>query len=326
MTAVNDCNGNKVKVSIICPCFNCSAYVNRLLDSIADQASEDIQLILVDDGSNDSTLHLLEQWSESHRNDFAQVKVISKDNGGAASAVNEALPHVVGEYLIWADSDDALTPGSIQVRSGYLDENPEKGMVLGQARAIDESTGDCIRLLSIPSKEQLPDLFERIIFVGIPCYPGVFMVRTKLLFEKLRERRIYFHPEVGQNWQLLLPVAFGSQCGYVNKVVYEYHIRSDSHSHGSTYAREIERTYAQSEVLSETLSFVNPMEKEALMCSIEIKLAMRRLRLAYGNKDWENLKRYLRELSDLKGQPKGSGLFRLEYRIMRLAGIVCNAM
>ena len=71
-------------------------------------------------------------------------------------------------------------------------------------------------------------MFMRIIS-GIPAYPGVFMIRTKLLFDKLDDREIYYNREAGQNYQLLLPVAYDSKCGFIDNVLYKYYVRMDSH-------------------------------------------------------------------------------------------------
>lgn len=90
-------------VSIIVPAYNAENHIRPCLDSLVNQTLEDIEIIVVDDGSTDSTPAILEEYRGKYPE---KVKVVTKANGGQASARNLALTHCTGEYVGYLDADD----------------------------------------------------------------------------------------------------------------------------------------------------------------------------------------------------------------------------
>lgn len=90
------------KVSIIIPVYNVEKYLNRCLDSLQHQTLTDIEILLVDDCSTDSSLQLCQQAAEQD----PRIRVIHKENAGAGMARNTALEVATGEYVGFVDSDD----------------------------------------------------------------------------------------------------------------------------------------------------------------------------------------------------------------------------
>lgn len=94
------------KVSVIVPVYNAEKYLRECVDSILGQTLSDIELILVDDGSTDSSPAICDRYAEQD----ARVQVIHKPNGRAASARNAGLRAASGEYVAFVDSDDWISP------------------------------------------------------------------------------------------------------------------------------------------------------------------------------------------------------------------------
>ncbi|MBF2708186.1 glycosyltransferase family 2 protein [Flavobacterium soyangense] len=90
------------KVSIIVPIYNAEKHLRRCIDSILSQKYEDFELILVNDGSKDSSGFICEEYGLRDK----RIKVILKENGGASSARNVGLNTAIGEYTAFSDSDD----------------------------------------------------------------------------------------------------------------------------------------------------------------------------------------------------------------------------
>ena len=90
------------KVSIIVPVYNAEKYLERCVCSLRNQTLEEIEIILVDDSSTDSSLSLCEKMAAED----SRIKVIHKANGGAGYARNAALEIATGEYIGFSDSDD----------------------------------------------------------------------------------------------------------------------------------------------------------------------------------------------------------------------------
>ena len=88
--------------SIIVPVYNVEKYLKECIDSILNQTVTDFEIILVDDGSTDSSGEICDQYALNHDN----IKVIHKKNGGLSSAWVEGLNYVEGEYICSIDSDD----------------------------------------------------------------------------------------------------------------------------------------------------------------------------------------------------------------------------
>lgn len=89
-------------VSIVIPVYNVEKYLSECLDSVINQTYKDLQIIIVDDGSTDSSGKICDQYAEKDN----RITVIHQKNAGAANAKNTGLDNVKGEYLAFVDSDD----------------------------------------------------------------------------------------------------------------------------------------------------------------------------------------------------------------------------
>ncbi|KRM21027.1 glycosyltransferase family 2 protein [Latilactobacillus graminis] len=89
-------------VSIIIPVYNVASYLERCIQSLLDQTYKNIEIILVNDGSNDNSLDILNKFRKKDN----RIIVISKENGGQASARNLGIKQSKGKYIMFVDSDD----------------------------------------------------------------------------------------------------------------------------------------------------------------------------------------------------------------------------
>lgn len=97
-------------ISIIVPVYNAEKYLHRCVDSILAQTFTNFELILVDDGSPDSSGAICDKYAKNDN----RVKVIHKENGGVASARQCGIDNATGEYTIHADPDDWVEPNMLQ--------------------------------------------------------------------------------------------------------------------------------------------------------------------------------------------------------------------
>lgn len=93
-------------VSVIIPVYNMQDYLRRCLDSIINQTLKEIEIIIVNDGSTDSSKKICEEYCEKD----SRVILINKENGGVAAARNIGIQNAHAEYLMFLDSDDWVTP------------------------------------------------------------------------------------------------------------------------------------------------------------------------------------------------------------------------
>lgn len=92
------------KISVIVPIYKVEEYLNRCVESLVNQSYQNLEIILIDDGSPDKCPAMCDEWAIKDR----RIKVVHKQNGGVSSARNEGLKYVTGEYIAWADPDDWL--------------------------------------------------------------------------------------------------------------------------------------------------------------------------------------------------------------------------
>lgn len=94
------------KVSVIIPVYNVERYIQRCLDSVVNQTLDNIQIILVNDGSKDSSGKICLEYAEKYDN----ISYYFQENAGSAAARNAGLDHAEGEYIGFVDADDWIEP------------------------------------------------------------------------------------------------------------------------------------------------------------------------------------------------------------------------
>jgi glycosyltransferase involved in cell wall biosynthesis len=92
-------------LSVIIPAYNVEKYIGTTLNSIVSQSTDEIEIIVVDDGSTDNTYKIAQNILKGKKN----VKLIKKENGGVSSARNEGLRNAIGKYILFLDADDLLS-------------------------------------------------------------------------------------------------------------------------------------------------------------------------------------------------------------------------
>ena len=110
---------NIPKVSIIVPVYNTEPYLKDCFDSLVGQTYQNLEILLVDDGSTDGSAAVCDQY----QNKYPNVRVVHKENGGCGSARNYALDHLVtGDFVLDMDSDDWLVPETCEQMVKYAQE------------------------------------------------------------------------------------------------------------------------------------------------------------------------------------------------------------
>lgn len=98
-------------ISVICPVYNAEDYLQQTLECIINQTYKELEILMIDDGSNDNSLAICLREAKKD----GRIKVIHTDNKGVASARNLGLSKVTGEYVSFIDSDDIVAPCFFEV-------------------------------------------------------------------------------------------------------------------------------------------------------------------------------------------------------------------
>ena len=125
-------------LSIIIPAYNAEKTIHECVDSVLREAPIDSEIIIVDDGSKDSTPQICDEYAKNTEN----IKVIHKANGGLSDARNTGLEAATGEYIAFADSDDYVHPQMYEAMIGVMEENAAVDMVVCPFQKVRDNEND----------------------------------------------------------------------------------------------------------------------------------------------------------------------------------------
>lgn len=125
------------KISIIVPIYNCEKYLKKCIESILNQSYNNLEIILVDDGSTDNSGEICDGYAEKD----TRIKVIHKENGGPSAARNLGLDIASGDYISFVDSDDFIHPQMYEALT-YSIEKENADMSMGFIEPIDSYDKD----------------------------------------------------------------------------------------------------------------------------------------------------------------------------------------
>lgn len=108
------------KISVIIPVYGVEKYIRQCLDSVINQTYKNLEIIIVNDGTKDNSMKIVEEYLDDER-----IKVINKENGGLSSARNRGMGEATGEYISFVDSDDWLEINIYQEVAKILEKDDE---------------------------------------------------------------------------------------------------------------------------------------------------------------------------------------------------------
>ena len=265
-------------ISVLIPCYNGEKFLNKSLTALLNQAYKNYEVIIVDDGSTDKSKEVIARYREEFSKKGKRLIYLYQDNSGQAAAINVALKQAQGEYLVWQDVDDYYEPDALENLYNYLSTHPDydfvRGAVINRYYDGEKETEHTVIKSKYPKKTNIFNLYlyEKDAY----CYPGIFMVRAEYLDKCIKNRSIY-ETRAGQNWQLILPIAYRGKCGYLNSPVYNYSVRSDSHSRSARNKKEkINRYNSHKDLLFHVLDDIDNMNLLA-RTMYKIRLSLRYL-------------------------------------------------
>ena len=209
-------------ISVIVPVYKVEAYLNRCVESIVNQTYQDLEIILVDDGSPDRCPILCDEWAQRDK----RVRVIHKENGGLSDARNAGLAASTGGYISFVDSDDWVESDFLQTMYD-LRQKTQADIAECGVKYIDEH-GNQLRQRGIPQeREELSrvDAVKRLIKED-----GVYQTVWNKLYRRDTIGTVLFekgklHEDDYWTYQIFDKA---KKVVVTNKLLYHYFQRSDS--------------------------------------------------------------------------------------------------
>ena len=128
------------KISVIVPVYNVEKYLHRCVDSLLNQTSPNIEIVLVNDGSTDNCAQICDEYTLKHAN----VIVKHKENGGQSSARNVGLENATGDYIGFVDSDDWVEPDMYEYLYNLILKYEADASQIGYCFALDKKNNPSV--------------------------------------------------------------------------------------------------------------------------------------------------------------------------------------
>jgi teichuronic acid biosynthesis glycosyltransferase TuaG len=164
---------NRGRISIIMPAYNAVQYIKEAIQSVVDQTYQDWELLVINDGSTDQTLEVIQQFDDERILVYTQEK-----NQGVSAARNVGLEQAKGEFICFLDADDVFPPNSLQSRLNVFLQNPNISFVDGK---VEFRKGSLFQI----TKTYMPQLadtnpLEDLVKLSGKCFVGqTWMIRNK---------------------------------------------------------------------------------------------------------------------------------------------------
>lgn len=211
---------NKPLVSAIIPNYNYANYLREAIDSVLSQTYQNIEVIVVDDGSTDNSREILQDYGE-------RIKVIFQKNQGVSPARNNGVKASKGELIAFLDADDFWLPRKIEKQVQKFSSDKTFGLVHVGVENIDAKGKSLVTLLNGLEGEVSHELllFNRAVILG----GGSGMMITRKAFEDVGgfDLRLL----TSADWDIFYQISSRYQVGFVPKVLLKYRIHgSNMHS------------------------------------------------------------------------------------------------
>lgn len=193
-------------ISVIIPLFNKQGSIKSTIESVLNQSYPDFELIVVNDGSSDSSKEIVEGFED------ARVHIINKINGGVSSARNEGIRYSNGDWLAFLDGDDLWEPGFLAEVYKLTQKFPLSGIV-GTSYYYDSRSNivSCIK----PFPKDFFGIVDNMLWdkAHIYCSSAVCCRKDALIDVGLFDERIAYGEDTDVWWRIMLkyPAAFSNK-------------------------------------------------------------------------------------------------------------------
>ncbi|MDR6406320.1 MULTISPECIES: glycosyltransferase family 2 protein [Chryseobacterium] len=209
------------KVSIIVPVYNVENYLAKCLDSLINQTHQNIEILVVNDGSKDNSEQIIQNYAQKYPE---KIKPFVKENGGLSDARNFGVDRATGDYIGFVDSDDYVTPTMFEEMVNLAEKHYSK-MVICNIQKVDQNGNVTQKLTQIPNMPEKIDLNKNFSVFSDLSYFACNKLFKKELFNGKRFKKGAHFEDIQLIPQLLLECETIAQ---TQNFHYQYLERTDS--------------------------------------------------------------------------------------------------
>lgn len=255
------------KISVIVPVYNVEKYLRQCIDSVLLQSYVDFELLLINDGSKDSSGKICDEYAARD----SRVRVLHKENGGVSSARNLGLDNAQGEWIMFLDADDFWADNNILKKLIDVAERDNLDIVRGEYFSLIENTG----------ATEYRDFFNKVGLVGevlntsefiLNAVNGEFFLYLCLVGkEKIGNLRFQVGQVFLEDMRFLVQLLSKElNCGYISDAFYAYRKLSTSASNNVSIKKladsfEMCNFFWEAANVVDDFNFKNYCKREAIM-------------------------------------------------------------
>lgn len=209
-------------VSIVIPCYNHAQFVQETIQSVIDQDYENIELIIIDDGSKDNSVEVIQEMIPACEERFVRFEFRYRPNKGLCATLNEALQWCEGKYFAPVASDDIIKSHKTRIQVDYLEKNQESHGVFGQAEVLSRN--------GISARARGGKKEKKFNFNDILLHKHVFYASTQMLrLDSVKNTGGYKENLMIEDWSMwLFLTQNGGTLDFTNNVFSTYRMHENN--------------------------------------------------------------------------------------------------
>jgi len=200
------------KISVILPCYNGGKYLSEAISSILAQTHRNIEFIIINDGSKDDSLAVINGYAQQD----PRIRVISRENRGLVSSLNEGISLATGEFIARMDQDDISLPNRLESQLAYMENNSLD--LVGAAVLRFHSTSDKVKPKHYPVEHD--ELATSIITLG-PSFAHPTVLARRTVFDSFKYDPRYEYAEDYALW-LTITLSNKFKLGNMREILLHY--------------------------------------------------------------------------------------------------------
>ncbi|MGH1427534.1 MAG: glycosyltransferase family 2 protein [Arenicella sp.] len=214
---MNNDSKNQLTVSVLISAYNVEKYIHKSIESVLRQTYQNLEILIVDDGSSDSTFDIIQSFKDS------RIHCYSQANKGKSSTLNDLCKLAAGEYILIHDADDISMPRRVETLLNAFKQDSSLGLVMSSYCLIldDQFTAPKPRMLSKKQCKSFIDRFE------MPAHDPTLMIKTELA------QALQYDPSLilAEGYDFILRAAEQASMIVLKDVLYAYRLQPSSITH-----------------------------------------------------------------------------------------------
>lgn len=229
-------------ISVVMSVYNADKYLDEAIESILNQTYKDFEFIIINDGSTDKSLEIIEKY----KNQDERIVIISRENRGLIASLNEGIEKATGKYIARMDADDISLAERFQEQVEFMEKNTAIGVCGTWVEVFGQNRKDTLWKLPSTDEEMKPRLLFSVTF----AHPSV-MIRKSIL----DNNKLYYNEDYNaiEDYKMWLDCSKFTEFANIPKVLLKYRYLDTSLSKTADSAKDDSRYISTKKVFRQVL-------------------------------------------------------------------------